>query len=121
MPQKAILDASEVEKIRKARQAMIEQQQQFQSIVEGSKAVPNLSKAPEEGSPIEELGKLVGRNIIYLRECENLSISDVAEHLGVSVHTVAGWEYGRSVPKLENLVALSRLFFVDVARLFEAR
>jgi hypothetical protein len=55
MPQKAIRETTEVQKIRTAKQKALEQQQKIQQMQQMAQAVPGLSKAPERGSPIAEM------------------------------------------------------------------
>jgi len=55
MPAKAVKDQSEVDKIRQARQEAAAQEKKMAQMAEMAKAVPNLQKATEEGSPLEKL------------------------------------------------------------------
>lgn len=59
LPAKCIRDGNVVEEIRKARQAAIQAQQANQGILDMSKALPGMSKAPEKGSPLSALGEAV--------------------------------------------------------------
>ena len=49
-----------------------------------------------------------------LRERAGLSQEELAQRLGVSRQAVSKWETGQSVPDVERLVALSRLYAVSV-------
>lgn len=52
-----------------------------------------------------------------MRKKRNLLQKDVASALGVDRSSVAKWETGESVPKLETLVRLSDLLFCSVDEL----
>jgi len=56
LPSKCIRDENVVKAIRQARLQQMQAQQQDQSILEVSKAIPGMSKAPEPGSPMDALG-----------------------------------------------------------------
>lgn len=52
-----------------------------------------------------------------LKECRNkskLHIKDVAAQLGISVGTISNWEKGKSVPNLESLRQILRLYEIDI-------
>ena len=52
-----------------------------------------------------------GRNIVRLMERRGMSKRELAERLGfTTVQAIFKWQYGRSLPSLDNLVVLSRLF-----------
>jgi hypothetical protein len=55
MPAKAIKEQGEVDKIRELRQQQLEKQEKMAQMAEMSKAVPNLQKASEEGSPMDRI------------------------------------------------------------------
>jgi len=57
LPAKCIRDSNVVDAIRKTRQQAIQAQQIDQGLLTMSKALPGMSKAPEEGSPMDALGK----------------------------------------------------------------
>ena len=52
--------------------------------------------------------------LILLRKEKGLSQADLAETLHVSRQAISRWEVGASVPSMENLSALSRLYNVSV-------
>ena len=56
----------------------------------------------------------LGTNISRLRAEHRLSQGDLAEALGVSRQSVSKWETDASVPDLDRLVKLSRLFGVTL-------
>ena len=56
----------------------------------------------------------LGTNIIRLRAEKHLSQGDLAEALDVSRQSVSKWETDSSVPDLDKLVRLSKLFGVTL-------
>ena len=54
----------------------------------------------------------LSEKIIFLRKQQNWSQEELAEHLGVSRQSVSKWESGASVPELDRIVELCRLFGV---------
>ena len=52
--------------------------------------------------------------LILLRKGKELSQADLAEILNVSRQAISRWEVGTSVPSMDNLSALSRLYNVSV-------
>lgn len=52
-------------------------------------------------------------NIIQFRKAMGLSQEQLAEQLGVSRQAISKWETGQSVPELEKIVALSRIFGIS--------
>ena len=59
----------------------------------------------------------LGTNISRLRAEKHLSQGDLAEALGVSRQSVSKWETDSSVPDLDKLVKLSRVFGVSLDEL----
>lgn len=55
--------------------------------------------------------------LILLRKEKELSQADLAEILNVSRQAISRWEVGTSVPSMDNLSALSRLYNVSVESL----
>ncbi|MBP5330894.1 MAG: helix-turn-helix transcriptional regulator [Lachnospiraceae bacterium] len=59
--------------------------------------------------------KATGERIKELRKACNLKVEDVAEFMGFeSVQAVYKWQRGESLPTVDNLFALSRLFGTTV-------
>ena len=59
--------------------------------------------------------KATGERIKELRKSCNLRVEDVAEFMGFeSVQAVYKWQRGESLPTVDNLYALSRLFGTTV-------
>lgn len=55
---------------------------------------------------------ILADKIISLRKKEGLSQEELAESLGVSRQSVSKWEGAQSVPDMERIVQLSKLFGV---------
>ena len=52
-----------------------------------------------------------GANIHALRNTNNLTVESVRDYLGLeSVQSIYKWQRGDSIPSVDNLVALGRLF-----------
>lgn len=62
----------------------------------------------------------MNEKIVSLRKKEGLSQQDLAETLNVSRQAVSRWEVGTSLPSIENLLALSKLFETPVDELMGA-
>lgn len=59
-----------------------------------------------------------GENLKQLRKNAGLRVQDVRESLGMeSVQSVYDWEGHRKLPRIENILALSRLYGVAVETL----
>ena len=59
----------------------------------------------------------LGRRIQEARKAAGLSQESLGERLGVSRQAVSKWEADASVPDLENLIAMSRIFGVTIGAL----
>ena len=59
----------------------------------------------------------LGRRIQEGRKAAGLSQESLGERLGVSRQAVSKWEADTSVPELENLIAMSRVFGVSIGAL----
>ncbi len=56
-----------------------------------------------------------GRKIRELRKNSNLKVSDIMDFMGLeSVQAVYKWQRGETLPSVDNLFALSRLFGITV-------
>lgn len=59
-----------------------------------------------------------GRNIEYLRRLHGLSVKDLQEYFGfASPQTIYKWQWGESIPSIDNLVILSDLFKTPMERI----
>ncbi len=58
--------------------------------------------------------KATGRNIKRLREQRNISVKALSEMLYLTIIAVYSWQSGRSLPTVDNLVALSSIFDVGM-------
>ena len=59
----------------------------------------------------------LGRKIAELRKQNNLSQQDLANKLNVSNKTISKWECGNSVPDIEILNSLAKIFNVSIDKL----
>ena len=57
---------------------------------------------------------MISQNIQYLRQKQGMTQEGLAQEIGVSRQTVAKWESGDSLPDIENLSALAKLFNVTL-------
>lgn len=56
-------------------------------------------------------------NLIRLRDQNGWSQEQLAEKLGVARSTVAKWESGKGIPKIDTLIVMSDLFDVTLDNL----
>lgn len=60
---------------------------------------------------------MINTNLIHLRKLYQYTQEDVAQKVGVSRQSVAKWEAGESLPDLDSIVALSKLYNVTIDNL----
>ncbi|NMA05190.1 MAG: helix-turn-helix transcriptional regulator [Acholeplasmataceae bacterium] len=59
--------------------------------------------------------KKTGENIKRLRKLKNLSVSDLQSYFGFeSPQAIYKWQWGESLPTVDNLVVLAMLFEVKI-------
>lgn len=59
-----------------------------------------------------------GKNIKFLRDQAKLKVEDVTEFMGLqSEQAIYKWQRGDSLPTVDNLFALSRLFGVPIEKI----
>jgi len=59
--------------------------------------------------------KMTGRRIKTLCEEKGLSVKEVQKHLGLACfQTIYSWYSGKSLPSIDNLIVLSRLFDINL-------
>ena len=63
--------------------------------------------------------KTLGQNIQALRHAAGLSQEGLGEKLGVSRQAISKWEADGAVPEVDKLIALSRLFGVNLHDLLQ--
>lgn len=56
---------------------------------------------------------ILAEKIIILRKKQGLSQEDLADKLGVSRQSVSKWESGQSIPEIDKIVVMSKLFDVS--------
>ncbi len=57
---------------------------------------------------------LIGKNLVYLRKMNHLTIEEVAYKIGISRQAVSKWESGETVPDIVNCDNLAELYNVSV-------
>ncbi len=57
----------------------------------------------------------IGQYLIKARKNKSMSQEDVASSLNVSRQSVSLWECDQTIPSLDNLIALSKLYDVSIA------
>lgn len=60
---------------------------------------------------------MISTNLMHLRKLYQYTQEDVAQKVGVSRRSVAKWEAGESLPDLDSIVALSKLYNVTIDNL----
>lgn len=60
------------------------------------------------------MNNVIGMNLKYLRDKENLTQEQFAEKIGISRQTVAKWENGDSLPDVEKGIEIAKLFNVSL-------
>ena len=56
----------------------------------------------------------IGQNLMTARKKKGLSQEDVANTLDVSRHSVSLWECDQTIPSLDNLISLSKLYNTSI-------
>lgn len=62
---------------------------------------------------------MLGEKIALLRGQNKMSQGDLAEKLEVSRQSVSKWETGASVPELDKLIMMSKLFNITLDELVQ--
>ena len=55
-----------------------------------------------------------GNNIRRIRKEMGISVLEISELLMIDKQAVYRWEYGKSLPQLENFLALARMFHTTI-------
>lgn len=62
---------------------------------------------------------MLGKKIKQLRIRNNLSQENLANVLGVSTDIISDWESDQSVPDMDTMIALSKIFHVNINEIFD--
>lgn len=62
---------------------------------------------------------MFSKNLVVLRKNKGISQEQLAQELLVSKQSIYKWENNRSVPDMDNIMAISKFFEVSVEDLFE--
>ncbi|MCH5171744.1 MAG: helix-turn-helix transcriptional regulator [Erysipelotrichales bacterium] len=63
---------------------------------------------------MENLKITIGKNIQELRKSNNLTQNELAAKLNYTPKAISKWERGESIPELETLISISKIFNVTV-------
>lgn len=77
--------------------------------------VPQEPVSPQQ----EEIRKTLGETLKELRTERNMTQEFVAESLGVSRQAVSKWENGTSEPSTTNLIAIAKLYGIELEELLK--
>lgn len=61
----------------------------------------------------------ISEKILNLRQVNNITQKELAEKLGLTNRAVSKWENGISVPTIENLIKISKIFHVPLEYFFD--
>lgn len=59
----------------------------------------------------------IGRKILSLRKCRNMTQVNLADKLGITYQAVSSWERGNSMPDIEKLPEIAKLFEISIDEL----
>ena len=59
----------------------------------------------------------LAENLIMYRKSKKLTQADIAQRIGVDVHTYQRYEYGERYPQLPLLIALANLYGISIDEL----
>lgn len=63
--------------------------------------------------------QVIARNLIKLRQSQNLTQKDLSDKLHTSRQAISKWETGSSIPNLEALLELSKLYKITINEILE--
>lgn len=63
---------------------------------------------------MEELKKVIGKNIQHLRKDRKLTQNEFANELNYTAKAISKWERGESIPEIETLIKIADFFHVTV-------
>lgn len=66
---------------------------------------------------MENLKNILAQNLVKLRKASNMTQSELAEKLSYSDKAVSKWERGESLPDIEILYEISKLYNVTIDEL----
>ena len=59
-----------------------------------------------------------GKNIRRMRTERGIRVTEISDALMIDKQAVYRWEYGKSLPQLENCLALARMFHTTIEDIF---
>lgn len=63
--------------------------------------------------------QVIAKNLVYLRQTQKLTQEDLAFKLHISRQAVSMWETGSSMPNLDILIKLSKLYNITINEIVE--
>ncbi len=63
---------------------------------------------------MEDLKKIIGKNIQHLRKDRKLTQNEFANELNYTAKAISKWERGESIPEIETLIKIADFFHVTV-------
>jgi transcriptional regulator with XRE-family HTH domain len=67
----------------------------------------------DDKDPVEAFADTLGGRIVYAREAEELTTSQLARRLGVKTATLHGWETDRAEPRPNHLLRMAGMLNVS--------
>ncbi|MFT4143985.1 MAG: helix-turn-helix domain-containing protein [Mobilitalea sp.] len=65
--------------------------------------------------------RMVAKNLVYLRRSHNWTQEEISEMLHISRQAISKWETGVSIPNLEALLELSKLYKITINDILEPK
>ena len=65
--------------------------------------------------------KVIAENLVKLRQSQNWTQDDLSDKLHISRQAISKWETGISIPNLETLLALSKLYRITINEILEPK
>lgn len=64
---------------------------------------------------------IIAKYLQFLRKCHNYTQDDLAKKLGISRQAVSKWETGTTIPDLEILLKISKLYNITINDILEPK
>jgi transcriptional regulator with XRE-family HTH domain len=68
---------------------------------------------------MEDIKKIIAKNLIALRKKHNLTQNELAEKLNYSDNAISRWEHGEVTPSIETLQQISEIYRVPIHTIIE--
>ena len=70
--------------------------------------------------PVVDL-KATGQKICRLMDSRGLTVKEISEMSGLTIHSIYHWQYGMCLPAIDNLVILSSILGVTMDEIVVTR